>query len=77
VLALQEVRSQATTTEYVVGLLNGLYGAGVYARGSLDGRTTGAGTQGIVYNTLTVELLDEVAVGTASAAGQPRQALRY
>jgi hypothetical protein len=44
VLALQEVRSQATTTEYVAGLLNGLYGEGVYARGSLDGRTTGTGT---------------------------------
>src|SRR5262249_32332839 len=76
-LALQEVRSHATTSEYVVGLLNARYGDGVYARGSLDGRTTGAGTQGLVYNTLTVELLGEAAVGTASASGQPRQALRY
>lgn len=77
VLALQEVQNQATTTQAVVNLLNGIYGAGVYARGSLDGTSTGSGTQGIVYNTQTMQLMGEVAVGTASTSGQPRQALRY
>lgn len=77
ILALQEIRNQVTTTEYVVGLMNGLYGAGVYARGQLNGATTGSGTQGIVYNTQTLTLLGEATVGTASSAGQPRQALRY
>lgn len=76
-LALQEVRSQSTTTQAVVNLLNGIYGAGVYARGSLDGATTGSGTQGIVYNTQTLQLLGEAAVGTTSTSGQPRQTMRY
>ncbi len=77
VLALQEVQNQATTTEFVVSLLNGVYSADVYARGFLNGATTGSGTQGIVYNTYTVQLLGEAAVGIASTTGQPRQALRY
>ncbi len=77
VLALQEVQHQATTTQDVVDLLNGIYGPGVYACGSLDGRSTGTGTQGLVYNTQTVQLLDETAVGTATTTGEPRQALRY
>src|SRR5262249_50756721 len=73
VLALQEVKSQTTTTQYVVDLLNDIYGAGTYVHGSLDGATTGSGTQGIVYNTQTVELLEEVTIGIASTTGQPRQ----
>jgi endonuclease/exonuclease/phosphatase family metal-dependent hydrolase len=78
VLALQEVQSQATTTQYVVTLLNSMYGPDViYARGFLNGATTGSGTQGVIYNTSTVQLLGEKAVGTASSTGQPRQAMRY
>jgi len=76
-IALQEVESQATTTQDVVNLMNGIYGAGSYARGSLDGNSTGSGTQGIVYNTQTLKLQGETAIGTASTTGQPRQALRY
>lgn len=77
VLALQEVQRQATTTQAVANLLNGIYGPGIYAASTLDGRSTGTGTQGLVYNTHTVQLLDETAVGTASTTGEPRQALRY
>jgi endonuclease/exonuclease/phosphatase family metal-dependent hydrolase len=77
VLTLEEVQSQATTTQAVTDLLNNLYGAGTYAHGSLDGQNTGTGTQGIVYNTQTIQLLSEAAVGVASTSGQPRQALRY
>lgn len=76
-IALQEVASQSTTTQSVVNLMNGLYGAGVYGRGNVNGASTGSGTQGVVYNTQTLQLLSETAIGTASTAGQPRQALRY
>ncbi len=77
VFALQEVESQATTSQDVVNLLNGIYGAGTYARGTLDGNSTGAGTQGIVYNTTELQLIGEAAIGTASTSGQPRQTMRY
>jgi hypothetical protein len=76
-LALQEVQSQATTSQAVVNLMNGLYGAGIYQHGSLDGGTSGSGTQGIVYNHLTLQLLSETAVGTVSSSGLARQVLRY
>src|SRR5204862_128183 len=69
--------SQATTTQDVVNLLNGIYAAGTYARGNLNGNSTGSGTQGIVYNTHDLQLVGEAAVGTASGSGQPRQTMRY
>lgn len=75
-LALQEVRSQATTSADVVSQLNAIYGAGIYARGSLNGNPT-SDTVGLVYNTQSLDLLGEVAIGTASTSGQPRQTLRY
>lgn len=76
-IALQEVESQSTTTQAVVNLMNGLYGAGAYGRGSVNGASTGSGTLGVVYNTQTLQLLGETRIGTASTAGQPRQAMRY
>lgn len=77
-VALQEVQRQTTTTASVVSLLNSIHGAGTYARGSRDGATTGAGTQGVVYNTRTLQLISETVVGTATVTtGQARQALRY
>ncbi|MDX2038445.1 MAG: Calx-beta domain-containing protein [Isosphaeraceae bacterium] len=77
ILLLQEVQSQTTTTAAVLALMNSLYGSGSYARGTLNGGTTGSGTQGIVYRTSTVQLLGEAAVGTASSSGQPRQTIRH
>ncbi|HEY1628365.1 MAG TPA: hypothetical protein VGF52_00820 [Tepidisphaeraceae bacterium] len=76
-LALEEVQTQATTTQDVVSLLNSTYGAGVYSRGTLNGDSTGAGTQGIVFNTHVLSLIDEKTVGTATTTGQARQTLRY
>ena len=61
----------------VANLLNSLYGAAVYAYGTLNGASSGAGTQGVVYNTQTLQLLDEATVGTASLSGAPRQTLRH
>jgi endonuclease/exonuclease/phosphatase family metal-dependent hydrolase len=71
VLALQEVQSQTTTTAAVVSLLNGLYGAGTYARGTLNG--SGLYTVGVVYDTASLTLVEEVAITT----GGPRQTIRY
>ncbi|MGI9176549.1 MAG: SdrD B-like domain-containing protein, partial [Pirellulales bacterium] len=76
-LAIQEVASQGTTSANVAATLNAIYGTGTYAFGSLNGTTTGSGTQGVVYNTQALQLLEERAVGTASSTGGPRQTLRY
>src|SRR5438874_2089233 len=76
-LALEEIESQATTAAAVTTLMNNLYGAGLYSHGTLDGGSSGSGTQGILYNTQKLQLLSEAAVGTVSTNGQPRQALRY
>ena len=71
----QEVRSQATTTQYIVDQLNGVYGSDTYARGNLNGSSTGAGTMGVVYNKNTLQLLSEAAIGTVSSV--TRQSMRY
>jgi endonuclease/exonuclease/phosphatase family metal-dependent hydrolase len=76
-LALQEVASQATTSSIVAGMLNSRYGESIYSASSLDGASTGSGTQGIVYNTKTLQLLGESLVGTSTTTGQPRQTVRY
>lgn len=76
-LAIQEVQSQGVTSAAVAAALNAVYGAGTYAHGTLNGATTGSGTQGVVYNTAALRLLDERAIGTASTTGGPRQTLRY
>ena len=76
-LAIQEVQSQGVTSAAVAAALNAIYGAGTYAHGSLNGATTGSGTQGVVYNTAALRLLEERAIGTASSSGGPRQTLRY
>jgi endonuclease/exonuclease/phosphatase family metal-dependent hydrolase len=76
-LAVQEVASQSTTTASVANLLNSIYGAAIYATGALNGASTGGGTQGVVYNTQSLQLIGELAVGTASSSGQPRQTIRH
>ena len=76
-LAMQEVAAQNSTSAAVANLLNALYGTSIYAYGSLDGDSTGAGTQGVVYNTQTLRLIGETAIGTASGTGQPRQTIRH
>lgn len=75
ILGLQEQPSHRVETQAIVDLLNSIYGEGVYARGDL----TGAGffTQGVVYNTESVQLIAEKRVGTTSFNGAPRQGLRY
>ncbi len=76
VLALQEVLSQAATTQLVAGLLNSAYGTTTYASGTVNGDTAGNGTLGVVYNNATVQLVSETTVGVSSS-GSPRQSIRY
>ena len=75
--ALQEVLSQSTTSTIIAAALNTLYGTTAYAAGTLNGGSSGSGTQGVVYNTETLELLGEATVGTVSSSGAPRQTLRH
>lgn len=77
VLLLQEARSNATTAASYAAMLNSIHSTSVYSVGTVDGGTTGSGTQVIVYNSATVRLLESAAVGVSSTAGQPRQSLRY
>lgn len=77
VLCLQESKSAATTGASYAALLNQLYSTNRYAFGTLDGATTGSGTQAIVFNSDVVSLVSSAAIGTASTSTQPRQTLRY
>jgi endonuclease/exonuclease/phosphatase family metal-dependent hydrolase len=77
VLALQEQESSATTTDALVTLLHGIYGANTYARATLNADTWGSGRPGLIYNTQSVTLLQQIAVGELSSSGQVRQFTRY
>lgn len=77
VLVLQEQAAPSTSTQSFANVLNGLYGGNDYRRGGTTGGSFGGGVMGIVYNSATVTLIDELAFGTLSGAGQLRQTLRY
>jgi hypothetical protein len=82
ILTVTETRSNARTgatadTEFLTKTLNDLYGPGTYDHGTRNGATTGGGTEGVIYNTQTVQLLEEAPIGTASTSGPARQELRY
>jgi hypothetical protein len=82
ILAVTETRSNAPSgatadTEFLTQILNGLYGPGAYDHGTRNGFSTGGGTEGVIFNTQTVQLLEETAVGFASSTGPARQELRY
>jgi hypothetical protein len=83
VLLLQEQFTMQATTQSFVDMLNGIYGAGVYARSALNGLTSDglrrAGAPGLVYNTQTVQLIEEVMFGNVgtSTSQQPRSTMRY
>ena len=78
VLTIIESGGSASTAQAFVTRLNALYPGAGYAHGNLDGGTTGAGTQSIIYRSSTVQLVNETAVGTTTGtAGAARQTLRY
>lgn len=78
ILLLQEQDEPFTTTQAILNQLNGIYGPGAYARGSLvTGPSFSSLRQGVIYNTRSVELLEEDDIGVAGGAPlQPREALR-
>ncbi|MGH8046613.1 MAG: hypothetical protein ACREKL_05165, partial [Chthoniobacterales bacterium] len=75
-LALEEQTSSATT-QAIVDILNSLYGAGTYARSTVQGGTNGGGRPGLVYNTQTVQLIATTTASTLSTSGAARQTMRY
>ena len=77
IVLFQEHAAVATSTEAYVDLLNGIYGAGTYARGSLDGATTGGGRPTVVYKTSAVSLVGETEVNSTGSSGAARATLRY
>lgn len=77
ILTVTEVRSNAVSgssndTDWVTQQMNAVYGANTYTHGTLNG-SGGGGTEGIIYNRNTIQLLQETAVGS----GLTRQELRY
>jgi len=77
ILLLEEGEKVATTGASYAALLNQITGRTTYTHTLLDGATTGSGRPMAVYDSSTVVLRGEQAIGTTSTAGQARQALRY
>jgi hypothetical protein len=77
VLLIQESRGAASSGQTFVDILNGIYGAGTYARGTVDGTSDGAGTHTFVYRAATVDLVGELAFGTIGGTGPVRQPVRH
>ena len=73
VLSLQEVTNSLGGATSIVNILNGIYGAGTYARSTVVGSSTDGTTQAVIYNTHTVQLISQSAVGTASTSGAARR----
>lgn len=75
VLGVEELNS--TTLGNLVNALNNIYGGGTYASYNIADPTTGGGTDGLIYNTHTVQVISAAAIGTASTSGAARAPLRY
>jgi autotransporter-associated beta strand protein len=77
VLVLEEARGVGTTGVQFAKLLNTIYGGTAYLPSAIDGGSTGSGRPICIYNSASVNLVDERAIGVTSSTGQPRQTLRY
>lgn len=77
IVLLQESHGASTTAQQFANMLNGIYGPGVYARGSRNASSTGAGGPAVVYRTDRVTLLEEIQVNDTSVSGAARSTLRY
>jgi hypothetical protein len=81
-LTVTEVRSNAVTgstndTEWLTQQLDAVYGPGMYAHPAEDAASDGGGTEGVIYNTQSLALLEVRFVGTAGTSGPARQEYRY
>lgn len=81
ILGLEETTSNALTVAPIVTALNAHYGAGTYVASSLQATATGGGDgdgpNALIYNSHTLKLLASAPIGTPTAAGYPRQPIRY
>ncbi len=77
ILSLQETTSTLSGASSIVSILNSIYGAGTYARSTAVGTSTDGTTQAVIYNTHTVQLIGQVAVGLASSSGAARAPMRF
>ena len=80
IVVLQESLGADTTAEQFANMLNGIYGEGAYARGSLTGVGAGTNTSGgpsVVYRTNRVSLISEEQVNQINSSGAARPTLRY
>ncbi|MEO2049473.1 MAG: endonuclease [Pirellulales bacterium] len=77
-LILQEQADPSTSTQAFVDLLNGIYGAGTYARSTVfTGPSFDALHQSLVYNTQTLSLISETAFGQTGTGKAARQTGRF
>jgi len=74
VLVLQEQSAGHGTEDALVSSLNGIYGAGTYAHGTGNPWSGDGHYVGVVYNTHTVQLLEELFF---KAGGNSRDSARY
>ncbi len=86
IVTLQETTSNSVTIAPIVAGLNAYYGiSGMYAQSTVQatqngGNTGGNGPNGIVYNTLTLQLVESHGGPTPTGSGgngMPRQFMRY
>lgn len=81
VMLLQEQYTTEISTQSFVDVLNGIYGAGTYARSTLNAATSHpdrlGGAPAMLYNTQTVQLIAETRFGTVNGSNQARSAMRY
>ncbi len=77
-LILQEQASTSSTTQAFVNLLNGIYGAGTYARSTVvNGPSFSSIHQSLVYNTTTLDLISQQAFGSTGGSNAARQPARF
>jgi exonuclease III len=77
VFALQEQRTNGATTQAIVSLLNGIYGAGAYAMAPQESGGGSTGMPGLIYNIRTVQLIGQTTASVPSTTGAARSTVRY
>jgi autotransporter-associated beta strand protein len=77
IMLMQEGESTSTTGVAYANLLNTITSSTTYMHSVVNGATTGAGRPMAVYNSASVTLISEQAIGVTSSSGAARQTLRY
>jgi hypothetical protein len=75
VLGVEELNS--TTLTNLVNALNNIYGAGTYDYDRTADPSTGGGTDGLIYDTHSIQVVAAAVIGTASTSGAARAPIRY